>query len=776
LLLSGIDLSHSKQEQSSREEAARPPDQGRLTHLILRGLMENPVNSPVVGEAGRHVAHSIAVGAVCGLLAIVQSIGFGTLLFSGAPKAIAGAGMGMALLTSAVMALISLGSTNRGIIATAQSVPAAAMAGIVAAVLARMHSADDAAVLATAIAVVAVTTLLIGAGTWLLGAFRLSRFIRFLPYPVISGFLAGTGWLVLIGGIDAIAGTRFLGDPLGVVSDPAAQARGAAGLAVIAFIIAFQKLTAWRLALPATIAGALLLFNLVVLVAGIPAATLRATHWLIVVPDGNALWPAISFADIGHIDWSAIVSEIPGLLTVPVLALIALLMNATGIELDARQDLDLDRELRSAGVANLIAGAGGGLPGYHSVSLTILASRLAAADLITSLTVSIACAAAVVLGGRIVSLIPTPLLGAVLIWIGGGLIRQWLISAHARLARAEYAVVVLIFAIIAFVGFAWGILVGLIAAAILFAVEYGRVDIVRYTLTGRDYQTSAVSSSERLELLRNNGDAILLLRLQGYLFFGTAERLRKRIQQRMASTQVAGSRFLVIDFDRVSGLDSSAVLSFVRLSQSAAPEGFVLVLTGMSEAVSKAMLRGGLELGAGSHVRIEPSFDHGVEWCENALLARVAPKLATAESRPARDILTAVVGDAAFAEALIPYFERVEVMAGAPLIAQGTPSDDIFFIEAGRAAVELANNGQTIRLATLAHGAIVGEVAFYLSVPRSASVVAESTLVAWRFSRTNLERLRATEPEIAARFHQGIAAMLADRLTRTNRLIQLLAD
>ena len=323
---------------------------------------------------------------------------------------------------------------------------------------------------------------------------------------------------------------------------------------------------------------------------------------------------------------------------------------------------------------------------------------------------------------------------------------------------------------------AWGILVGLIAAAVLFAVEYGRIDIVRYTLTGRDYQTGADSSGERLQLLRSHGHAILLLRLQGYLFFGTAERLRERIRERLEEPGASGGRFLVIDFERVSGLDSSAVLSFIRLSQMAAPAGFILVLTGMTDAVRNAMLRGGLEHGDDSRVRIEPSFESGVEWCENALLAEVAPRLETAQSRPARDILMGVVGDAAFAEALIPYCERVEIAAGEALITQGKPSDDIFFIEAGRAAVELAGGAQTVRLATLAHGAIVGEIAFYLSVPRSASVIAESALVAWRFSRTNLERLRTAEPEIAARLHQGIAAMLAERLTRTNRLVQLLAD
>ena len=67
-------------------------------------------------------------------------------------------------------------------------------------------------------------------------------------------------------------------------------------------------------------------------------------------------------------------------------------------------------------------------------------------------------------------------------------------------------------------------------------------------------------------------------------------------------------------------------------------------------------------------------------------------------------------------------------------------------------------------------------LAFYLAAPRSASVIAEDDVVAWRFSRASLDRLRATRPDVAVRFHEGIAAMLAARLTGANRLIQLLAD
>ena len=64
------------------------------------------------------------------------------------------------------------------------------------------------------------------------------------------------------------------------------------------------------------------------------------------------------------------------------------------------------------------------------------------------MTVAAFCAVAMAFGSQILSLVPTPLLGGVLIWIGVGLIRQWLIQSYARLAISEYAVIVLIFAII----------------------------------------------------------------------------------------------------------------------------------------------------------------------------------------------------------------------------------------------------------------------------------------------------------------------------------------
>ena len=128
-------------------------------------------------------------------------------------------------------------------------------------------------------------------------------------------------------------------------------------------------------------------------------------------------------------------------------------------------------------------------------------------------------------------------------------------------------------------------------------------------------------SEERREALRGFGQAILIVRLQGFIFFGTSDRLRKKIEDRLSELV----RFLIIDFRHVTGVDSSAVVSFVRLGKVASRRGFTMVITGMNEPVERALTRGGLA--AGASLRIDRDIDHGLVWCENRLLARLAPDL-----------------------------------------------------------------------------------------------------------------------------------------------------
>lgn len=126
---------------------------------------------------------------------------------------------------------------------------------------------------------------------------------------------------------------------------------------------------------------------------------------------------------------------------------------------------------------------------------------------------------------------------------------------------------------------------------------------------------------------------------------------------------------------------------------------------------------------------------------------------------------------------LVGFLDRFDVIVGERLIRESQPSDDIFFLEEGRAAIVIETDAEhRVRVATVGRGSIVGEMAFYLDRPRSASIIAETRLVAGRLSTQNLERLATAAPEVAVAFHRGMAAMIADRLSSTNQLVRLLAD
>jgi SulP family sulfate permease len=722
----------------------------------------------------RNFVHAVAAGATCGLLATIQSIGFGSLLATGVPD-FALTAIGMSLTGAAAVAIITpLLSSSRNIVATTQGVAAVGILGMLTSVERAMGPATGAEMIPTLVATAIIATLLIGVVALLLGFSRQGRFIRFTPFPVVAGFLAGSGWLILRGGLQVIAGNPVEGALAQV--DASLAGKFAAAAAFVAVVLALGRVTRWRLLLPAIVALSIVAFNVAVGVMHIAPDALASAGWLVELPQGAALWPPVGPGAVTAIDWHAITASLSYFPSAAVLAIASLLMNATSIELHERRDLDLDHELRIVGLANILSGLTGGIAGYHSLSSTQLASRLGGRGAVVGVTVGAVCLAALLFGSSVLERIPTPLLGAMLVWTGSGLLMEWLVRSYRRLSIWEYLVIVLIFVVIAFFGFAWGLFVGVAAALMLFVVEYGRVDIVRLFVTGKDYQSSVDASEERRQTLSTHGDAILIMRLQGFLFFGTAERLRQRVERR-AIERSRGTQFVLIDFRRVTGLDSSTVLSFIRLTQTATREGFAIVFTGVNESARATMLRGGLDVSDDSPIRFIADLDAGLKWCEDALIARAVPGYTPNAPRPLESHLSEILGDETTATQVATYCERIILPSGRVLIEQGTPSADIFFVERGHAAVSVASPGHApVRLATVGPGAILGEVAFYLGEKRSASVTAEEEMVAWRFSHESIERLQAEMPDVGRRFHQGIAAMLAKRLTRTNHLVRLLAD
>ena len=126
---------------------------------------------------------------------------------------------------------------------------------------------------------------------------------------------------------------------------------------------------------------------------------------------------------------------------------------------------------------------------------------------------------------------------------------------------------------------------------------------------------------------------------------------------------------------------------------------------------------------------------------------------------------------------LSAYLARVSLPEGTVLIRQDEPPDDVFVLESGRLQVEMVTpEGTRMRLRTVLPGVVVGEIAMYTGVPRTADVVAETPSVVLRLSRASIERMEAAEPELAAALHRWLARTLSERLSDTLRAFDALLD
>jgi sulfate permease, SulP family len=715
---------------------------------------------------------TVTAGVVVGVMEVVLATSFAALVFTGplAPHLPAGIGLGL-VAAAAILITVALLSSYRGMLGSVQDISAAVLSLVAASIVADLPP-DDPRIFVTVVAAIALTSLLTGGLFLVLGTFRLGDLIRFVPYPVVGGFLAGTGWLLFRGGMEVVSDRALSLARLDILAEPDVLALWIPGLAFAVVLMVVSRRSAHPLVLPLMVLVAIVVFYGVALALGAGIADLEEARWLLgPFPEGG-LWEPWTARAVTEADWSVVVGEAGNLATVLIVSVLALLLNASGIELVVGRDVDLNRELRAAGVANLVAGGGGGLPGFHVLSLTALAHRIGSRSRAVGVIAGGVCLLALSVGSGIMGMFPRPVLGGLLLFLGLAFLMEWVVDAWSQLPRSEYLIVVLILVVVATVGFLPGVALGILLAVVLFAVDYGRTEVVKHALTGATYHSQMDRPLLHREVLRERGDSIHVLELQGFLFFGTANALLDRIRTRAADPDLPPLRYLVLDFRRVTGLDSSAALSFSKAHRLASATGFVMVLTAVGDRIRPPLQRGGLSDDA-PDVRFLPDLDRGLQWCEDRLL----------EERGAADETTgtlwgeALEGTGVAEETLLASLERVEVDAGATVIEQGERAEDVFFLRSGQVTAQVTlEDGQTVRLRSLTPGAVVGEAGLYSGGVRSAGVVADRPSVLYRLSRDRLREMEEREPLLAAALHRLFGRLLAERLTDTIRTVKALME
>jgi SulP family sulfate permease len=713
----------------------------------------------------------LTTGVLMGVTEAIFALSVGSLIFSGDLAPYLPYGIGMALVTSTLMlVVISLGSSTPGATGILQDSPAVILAVMATSLVGALPAARMEDKLAMVLVALACTALLTGLFFLALGFFKLGGLVRFLPYPVVGGFLAGTGWLLVRGSFGVMAGAPLTLANLPRLFQPDALMLWAPG--VLFALVLFSGLRRFHhfLTMPAILVVTFGLFYLALLLTGTSVSDAIGRGLLLGEVSAQATWRPLVSENLLAVDWAAILGQGGNIAVVLILSVVGLLLNASALELAFREDMDLNRELRVAGLANILSGLSGGAVGYHVLDLSTLCVRTGARGRLPGLVAGGLCAAVFFAGAPLLAFFPRPFLGGLLFFLGLGFLVEWVIDGWSKLPRTDYAVVLLILVVIGVAGFLVGVAVGLAAAIVMFVLDYSRTSVVRCALSGADMRSNVERVAYHRRVLNELGQHIYILKLQGFLFFGTANALLEQIRARVADLAEPQVYYIILDFRRVTGLDSSAVISFVKGRQLAESQDIILLLANLSEEARCQFERGGLS--EGEAVRFAPDLDHGLEWCENQLLEY---RRITQVNLPLTLSAQLVDGglEKEYAQRLAPFLEEVQIDGGEYLIRQGDEADSLFFVERGGVTVYLELEGeQRVRLQSLEGGTMVGELGLYLGTKRSASAIADYQTVAYRLTRSALLAMKEQEPELAAAFHEFMLRQTCERLAFVNRLVK----
>jgi SulP family sulfate permease len=699
----------------------------------------------------RDGAGVLAVGTIVGMMGAALAISFAALIFTGDMAEFLPIGAGMALAGAALSGLvIAVIGGLPGTIAGAQDNTAVIMALAVAGATGAVAGPDR---LPTALAVIVSGTVLTGVAMLTIGRFHLGRFVRYVPYPVIGGFLAGTGWLITIGGLNLLGWTSEL--PLQSIRSPNA----AMGVGFAVGLLALARLVRRPLAVPALMVLWTLGFHVVRLITDTSLERAAQLSWVIGGGNLSMKWSPTIVTEVANADWSAVLGQATTIATAVVLAIIALLLYISALELIADRSIDMDHELATGGLANLAGAAAGGVIAYHYVSLTAAAMRMSAPRRSIAVVASLAQVVVLLGGVAVLRWMPTSLAGGLLLYLGLDLMIFWVIESRTSLPFVDWLLVMSILGTVAIAGFLPGVAVGVLLAVLIFIVSYSRQGAVRHEFTGATYRSKVDRGTRAESYLSVAGEVILILDLQGYLFFGTAAELVDRVQRRTLDASVPQLQFLVLDFRRVTGIDSSTVQAFQRIDRLARTGDFVLVWSGLSDRTRRQL--GSL---VSSEQLVQASRDRAVELCEELLLSRAGlEEEETYRPQDGEVDLIGLIGDVA---------ERREVRAETLLIEQGQPSREVIVIESGRMTVRLrAANGGEVRLRTLGPGAVVGEIGTYLGTPAYAEVVTDTDCMIRVLTADRIRELERDDPALASQLHRLIVERLARRLSQTNQAL-----
>ena len=722
------------------------------------------------------LAGDLEGGLAAMLVALPSAIAFGVAIYSPLGGSYAAYGAFAGILGATALGIIApaLGGTNRLI--TAPCAPAAAVLSATAIELLRKGLAPGSVLL-----MLTVIGLIAGALQVLFGVVGIGRLIKYMPYPVVSGYMSGVG-LTIIGNevpkfLGAPKGTHFWA-AIGASSQWRWQALAVGAVTIVVMAFA-TKLTR---AVPAAILGLAggVLAYLGVAFADRTLLTVTANS-LVIGPLGSA---GAGFLDgiagrwssIGHLESAQVISVIVPALTLGVLLSIDTLKTCLVLDHVTRSRHDSNRELIGQGCGNLASGIVGGIPGSGTLGATLVNVSSGGRTRRSSLVEGVLVLVAFLLLGSLISWVPVAALSGILIVIGVRMIdRTSLHFLKSRSTVLDFMVIAAVILTALTVSLIAASGVGVALAIVLFIREQIGGAVVRRKAYGHEAHSKTVRLAADMELLKERGDRAVIFELQGSLFFGTTDQLYTAQEPELKTRT-----YVILDMRRVQSVDVTAAHVLEQVREMLAERKAFLIFSQLPQNVPSGqdMQRYFDQVGlvrAGDSVRVFGELDEAIEWVEDRIIEEA--RVGREEERPLElhemelfrgrkeETLAAV-------EKCV---ERRSFKVGERIFAHGDTGDDLFLIRRGSVRIVVPlGDGHGHHVGTFGRGDFFGEMAFLDGLARSADAIAFTDADIFVLSRANFDLFADEHKRAAIQLLEGLARVLATRLRYTNAELRAL--
>lgn len=737
---------------------------------------QSPLPSPI--PRPQELAGDFWGGAAAMLVALPSAIAFGVTIYAplGASYAAQGAIAGILGTFALGLVAASFGGTRRLI--SAPSAPAVAVLSAFA-----LDASQKRVPAATILLMIALLAVLCGVLQIVFGAVRLGRLIKYMPYPVVSGYLSGVGLIIILGQVPkflGVAGGTHFGQSLLTPSLWKWQSV-AVGIVTIAVMVLAPRFTK---AVPAAILGLLTGVVAYFVLAFFDRSLLvLANNKFVIGPlagSGAGFFETIvsRWKAVGAFDFRQLNVLISPALTLAVLLSIDTLKTCVVLDTITRSRHNSNKELFGQGLANLASVAIGGVAGSGQMGATLVnvtsGGRTRRSGMIEGV---LALIAFLVLGG-LIAWVPIAALAGILIVVGVRMFdRHCLHLLKSRSTILDFVVIVAVIAVAETVSLIAASGVGIGLAILLFIREQIGGNVVRRKSYGNQRFSKHLRLPEELAILEARGQQTAIFELQGSLFFGTADKLYTELEPELKIR-----RYIVLDMRRVQSVDFTAAHMLQLIEDILSERRGMLIFSHVPEhAPSGQDMEEYFSLmGLGHkerHGRIFLHFDEALEWIEDRILEE--ERVERGQEQPL-DIREMNVVRQRKQDTLAALEASTEVRcfkAGEKIFSRGDAGDELYVIRKGSVRILMPIGSRSYHhLATFGRGDVVGELAFIDRAPRSADAIAHTDTELYVLTRARFDQLSEEHHMLAMNLLEWIATVVSARLRSTDRELQFLKE